>query len=175
MALSLAFSTFVDFPGSPSTPGASDLNRLQDNDDFLARKPFASVVRNVDQAVGNGTEPTVAYNFDKADALGMHPDGGSAIISQVDGWYLVIANVAWELPATGTATGIRRVSIWKNDVMFNRVDQPANVGISTWQQCMALVDCPAGTVIQVHVAHSQGAPLTLAGGANVQMIWQRTL
>jgi hypothetical protein len=177
--LSLAFTTFVNHPGSPSTPGAADWNRLQDNDAFLGRVPIVSLARNVDQNIPHSTVTDIAYNASAADPNGMHEVGSSKVICTVPGWYAITAQVAWELPASGTAGGFRSVRISRDDVLFARDDRPPAVSIATYQSASVLVDLAVGSVITVSVAHNQGSSLPVSGSTRGQtalhMHWTRTL
>jgi hypothetical protein len=177
--LSFAFTTFVNHPGSPSTPGAADINRLQDNDSFLGRKPIVSLTRNVDQTIPHSTVTDIAYNASAADPNGMHEVGSSKVICTVAGWYWIRAQVAWNLPASGTAGGFRSVRIFRDGVQFGRDDRNPVTSIGTYQSAEAFVDLAVGSVVTVGVAHGQGSSLLISGGTRgetgLAMKWERTL
>jgi hypothetical protein len=177
--LSFAFTTWVNSPGAPSTPGAADFNRLQDNDSFLGRVPIVSLARNVDQTIPHSTVTDIAYNASAADPNGMHEPGSSKVICTVAGWYRITAQVAWELPASGTAGGFRSVRIFRDGVLFGRADQPPVVSIATYMSAETLVDLAVGSVVTVGVAHNQGSSLLVSGSTRGQtalhMHWTRTL
>ncbi len=178
MALSLAFTTWVDAPGTPSTPGASDLNRIQANDEFFARKPIVSLARTVEQALHNTTESIIAYNLDAADPDAMHAEGGTDIVCTVPGWYLVMATVTWANPVA-TGVGLRRISLYRNGVLFGRDDRQANPVNTTTQTITTLLDLRVGNVVTVGAIHAQGSPLSILGNSRVEnafhMTWQRNL
>jgi hypothetical protein len=177
--LSFAFTNWVNSPGSPSTPGAADINRLQDNDAFLGRVPIVSLTRNVDQTIPHSTVTDIAYNASAADPNGMHEVGSSKVICTVPGWYKITAQVAWELPASGTAGGFRSLRISRDGALFGRDDRPPVVAIATYQSVSTFVDLAVGSVVTVSVAHNQGSSLLVSGSTRGQtalhMHWTRTL
>jgi hypothetical protein len=171
--LSTAFPTWLN----DQTPGASDLNRLQDNDRFFAARPILSLGRSVDQRVENATVTPIAWNADTADPEAMHAAGASDIVVTVPGWYHVTCTVGWTVPTN--PTGYRSVRLTRNDVQFTRDDRAAVSLIGTFQTASRLWSFAVGDVLRADAVQAQGGPLNIAGGElsspSLDMIWIRSL
>lgn len=63
--LDLGFTTFVGYPGSPSSPGAADINRVQNDLTWLANPPSASLT-NTNPAVVASSFSNTTLNWNNA-------------------------------------------------------------------------------------------------------------
>lgn len=172
MVLSTNFTTWVDGPASPSIPGASDLNRLQDNDRFLSLPPMAIAYRgNSDQAVAHSTQTPVRFDTEIVDTDNMFFNGTSTahiITINTRGYYQIDGSVVWDSPPNNAQpVGWRALRVRANDSFdIARVDQPPmpQPGLGGGQQISQLHPCPAGMTLQLILMHSQGTTITISGG-----------
>ncbi len=178
--LDLNYVTWQDYPGTPSIPGASDLNRLQNTSVFLAQTPLVIATRNQDQTVSSGTFAAVGFNQDVIDTDRFHNIDVSAFTDFVcpkAGAYDLRAQVQWG----PSAAGYRSLRIVLNDTrILGRQDtSPVGVtGIGTTQSLAApLARLVVGDKVQVIVLQTSGAPLTVEGGGGFSplfsMSWVR--
>ncbi len=184
--LSLAFTTWVNHPGTPSTPGAADLNRIQDALRFLAAPPAVSAHRSFDQAVSHSTETPVRFDVTQLNRDGMHSTGtdvASRITINTSGWYVVTGAVVWDAPPNSAEpVGFRGLRIKRNGQdNLARVDHPPvpHTNVSTGQQIEVFYPLSAGQYIELVLVHTQGSTLTVSGGgttaARLQARWDSPL
>jgi hypothetical protein len=183
--LSLAFTTFVDFPGTPDTPAASDFNRLQINDSFFANRPGIVARRLNPASIAHGTEVGIGFEVDDLDSENTHDPAGFSQEFRIAmaGWYDIRAGVMWDAPSGGaTPQGYRSLRIRRKPsgqteglIAGGRVEQAAvpTPNIGTGQQIVPpLTRMFVGDIVRVAVVHTQGATLTV-GDAFFSLLWVR--
>lgn len=177
--LTTTFPTWVNYPGSPSTPGASDLNAIQDSIRFLARPPMATARRSFPVSVPHSTESTIRFDQTWVDTDDMHSTGGSVaeyFTINTTGVYVASFTMIWDAPAGGASgQGWRMIKINRQPggigapvETLARVNVPAvsQPGLGQGMQCVLPAwHCFAGNVFTVSVMHSQGSALNVGSGA----------
>lgn len=172
MALSTSFTTWVDYPGTPSTPGASDINRLQDNDKFFAQPPMVIARRTFPQSIGHSTSTPVRFDQTVFDNDEMHFNGSSVaefIEINTPGFYVFSFTMIWDAPPGGAAgQGWRMIRLWRMDAGYvARVNDQAQAqaGLGMGQQLNTTpIACSPIDRFRVEVMHAQGSTLNVGAG-----------
>jgi hypothetical protein len=172
----LSFTTWADYPGSPSTPGAGDLNKIQAGITNLARTPSARLSRSdtpiVDSAVSFGLFHWNRLVWKTDTSLVSSTISGT---TYVDGIYLPYAGL-WEVGCIirnqfNNSSGVAQLQLNMHtsdnvDFLIDADIVPCSASYASFLKCRQMVVVSTATLAKTPMLQAQYAQNS-GGGATI--------
>lgn len=150
------------------------ITALQASTAVPAAPPIAKMMNSGGQSIPNNTSTALTWNTEAFDTVNGHSTSSNTsrytCQTGYDGYYKLVASVAW----TANATGARRVSFAVNGTgvdgsALNSAGAATLLGINT----ETTVQLAAGDYVEVFVLQTSGGALTLVtgGAGNTNQSW----
>lgn len=168
---STAFTTWVNDPGTPSVPGAADMNRIQDALKFLLNPPAAKLLNETGGSIGSGSTWTTLpwyiqdYEQENNTLVSLGTDN-TKITIPYNGRWLVYAAAAIDAGTTAGYRSLRILADGATGISLAQGGQP-DAGAALYLSCTYVGSLTAGTYLQVQARQTGGVPASIVVGHNM--------
>lgn len=163
---SMSYTTWVNPPGTPSKPGASDLNKIQDALKFVLRRPAVKVIRTFDNVVNSSATDWTPIGWHQVifenETTTMWDSGESTrLVAPYPGIYDIRCGVILDANTTAGWRDLRVVVNGSSLPHDRDRSTQASADSGAFMHVSCLEPLAAGSYVEAQLLQNSGAPATI--------------